>query len=113
MASRCDLLDEILSSSDKRFSRVNDDLVNTKSNLNSEVLREICLICEIPNDDFETHENFIDAILLKRRNAIAHGEDTFVAKDDLDDLADRTIRLMRMFGESLDNKVQLKGYMAV
>lgn len=113
VASRCDLLDDILSSSDKRFSRVNDDLVNTKSNLNSEVLREICLICEIPRDDFETHENFIDAILLKRRNAIAHGEDTFIAKDDLDDLADRTIGLMRMFGESLDNKVQLKGYMAV
>jgi hypothetical protein len=76
-------------------------------------LREICLICEISSDDFEAHENFIDAILLKRRNAIAHGEDTFIAKKDLDEVADRTVGLMRMFGDSLDNKVQLKGYMAV
>lgn len=112
MASKCFLLDEVLSASNKHFSRVNNDLVNTKSNLNSDVLREICLICEIPSTDFEEHKSFIDAILLKRRNAIAHGEDTFIAKSDLDEVADKTIELMRMFGDALDNKVQLKTYMA-
>jgi len=112
MAAKCTLLDDILSSSNKQFSRVNEDLVNTKSNLNSEVLREICLICGVSNEDFEKDEIFIDSNLLKRRNAIAHGEDTFIHKDDLDELAQRTIGLMRTFGDALDNKVQLQTYKA-
>lgn len=112
MASKCLLLDEVLSSSNKKFSRVNDDLVNTKSNLNSEVLRELCLICEVPTEDFQEHETFIDAILLKRRNAIAHGEDTFIAQSDLNEIADKTTGIMRLFGDALDNKVHLKTYMA-
>lgn len=110
--SKCNLLDEILTFSDKQFTRVNDDLINTKSNLNSEVLKEICLVCDISYQEFFEHESFIDAILLKRRNAIAHGEDTFVAKDDLDDVTNTTVALMRMFGDALDNRVQLKTYMA-
>lgn len=110
--SRFNFLDEILTSSNKQFSRVNDDLINTKSNLNSEVLREICLVCDISYQEFIEHEAFIDAMLLKRRNAIAHGEDTFIAKDDLDEVTNTTIALMRMFGDALDNQVQLKTYMA-
>ena len=112
LASKCNLLDEVLSSSNKQFTRINDDLVNTKSNLNSEVLREICLICDVPNEAFVEYEAFIDAILLKRRNAIAHGEDTFIAKDDLNEVTDKTVSLMRMFGDALDNQVQLRTYMA-
>lgn len=110
LESKCALMDDILSASNKQFNRANDDLINTKSNLNSEILREICLICGIPTKNFEQHEIFIDAFLLKRRNAIAHGEDTFIAREDLDDLADKTIGLMRMFGDALDNIVQLKTY---
>jgi hypothetical protein len=112
MASKCALMDDILSSSNKQFSRVNEDLVNTKSNLNSEVLREICLICGVPTKDFEEYESFIDTILLKRRNAIAHGEDTFIHKNDLDELAQKTISLMRTFGDALDNQIQLQTYKA-
>ncbi len=112
LAAKCMLLDDILSSSTKQFSRVNEDLINTKSNLNSEVLREICQICGVPTVDFEEYQSFIDSILLKRRNAIAHGEDTFIHKDDLDDLAQKTIGLMRMFGDALDNIIQLQGYKA-
>lgn len=110
--SRCNLLDEIFSSSNKQFSRVNDDLINTRSNLNSEVLREICIVCGVSYFDFIEYESFIDAILLKRRNSIAHGEDTFIAREDLDDVAEKTISLMRLFGDTLDNQVQLKQYMA-
>lgn len=112
LSARCELLDEILAAAPKQFSRVNDDLVNTKSNLNSDVLRDICLICGVSFTHFEEHESFIDAILLKRRNSIAHGEDTFIAKSDLDDLAEKTISLMRTFGDAVDNIVQLKSYSA-
>jgi hypothetical protein len=66
----------------------------------------------VPTEYFEDYESFIDSILLKRRNAIAHGEDTFIQKDDLDELAQKTISLMRMFGDALDNIIQLQAYKA-
>ena len=107
---RCELLDQILDSSEGIFSRINDDLIATRSNLNFEVFADICLVCSVPLDVFQDEATFIDTILLKRRNAIAHGEETFVDLTDLSDLTSRTIGLMRSFGDSLDNKIALRGY---
>jgi hypothetical protein len=76
-----------LSSSERRFSRVNDDLLNTKANLNFEVFTDICLVCGVPAQPFADKATFIDVVLLRRRNAIAHGEETLVALDDLDELS--------------------------
>lgn len=112
LADRCALVDEILNSSDHRFSRPNDDLINTKANLNFEIFSDICLVCCVPIQDFEDQSTFIDVVLLKRRNAIAHGEDTFVAIGDLDQLSDETIGLMRKFGNALENHVYCKDYKA-
>lgn len=110
ISERCDLLNEILDSSTKRFSRANEDLINTKSNLNFEVLTDICLVCCVPIKPFEDKSTFIDAILLKRRNSIAHGEDTFVSIRDLDELTTETITMIRAFGDSLENQVMLSRY---
>ena len=107
---RCALLDEILNASDRPFSRVNADLVNTKANLNFEVLSDICLICCVPKATFADKATFVDVFLLKRRNEIAHGEDTFVAIDDLDELTQQTVAMMRAFGDALENHVYLKDY---
>ena len=112
VSQRCALIDEILSSSNNRFSRVNDDLINTKANLNFEVLTDICLVCGIPIRRFAEKSIFIDVALLKRRNAIAHGEDTFVEIDALDELTNEAIELMRVFGDELENHVVLKTYKA-
>lgn len=109
---RCAMVDEILGSADRRFSRANDDLVNTRSNLNSDVFRDICLVCGVSFAQFEAEIDFIDVVLLKRRNEIAHGEDTRVGIDDLDMLADRTLGLMRAFGNSIENRVVLRQYRA-
>lgn len=110
IGERCALVDEILNSSDSRFTRVNEDLINTKANLNFDVLADICLVCCVPIQPFADKATFIDTVLLKRRNAIAHGEDTFVAMEDLDDLTNETISMMRTFGDALENHVYLKGY---
>lgn len=109
---RCKLIDEILESADSKFSRINDDLINTKANLNYDVFSDICAICGISAANFEGNRTFIDVILLKRRNEIAHGENTFVAVDDLDEIADRTTGLMRAFGDELENRVALQKYRA-
>lgn len=110
LTAKCELLDDILGSSTKQFKRINDDLINTKSNLNSDVLRDICLVCGVSYVAFEDHANFIDVFLLKRRNAIAHGEDTFIDSSDMDELATNTISLMRTFGDALENSIHLKLY---
>ncbi len=113
IAERCALIDEILNSSGRRFSRVNDDLINTKANLNFDVFADICLVCGVPADPFANKSSFIDVVLLKRRNAIAHGEDTLVALNDLDEVTNGTIGLIRAFGDALENRVVLRTYKAV
>lgn len=112
ISERCTLLDEILSSSDRRFSRVNDELINTKANLNFEVFTDICLVCGVPAHTFKDKSTFIDVLLLKRRNAIAHGEDTFVALSELDEITNDTLGLMRTFGDALENHAYLQTYKA-
>ncbi|TFW10429.1 hypothetical protein E4K72_00945 [Oxalobacteraceae bacterium OM1] len=110
---RCALVDEILNASERRFTKVNDDLINTKANLNFDVFSDICLVCGVSAEQFADKSSFIDIFLLKRRNAIAHGEDTMVALDDLDTIAQDTIGLMRSFGDALENHVVLQTYKAV
>lgn len=107
---RCTLVDEILNSSDRRFSRVNEDLISTKANLNFDVLTDICLVCSVPMQSFADKATFIDVVLLRRRNAIAHGEDAFVAVEDLDVLTNETVAIMRAFGDALENHVYLRDY---
>ncbi|EON17353.1 hypothetical protein C265_22991 [Cupriavidus sp. GA3-3] len=112
LTERCSLVDEILNASDRRFSQVNDDLINTKANLNFEVFTDICLVCGVSAEAFAEKATFIDVVLLKRRNSIAHGEDTLIAIDDLDTIAQDTIGLMRAFGDALENRVVLQTYKA-
>jgi hypothetical protein len=77
------------------------------------VFSDICLICGVAIAPYANKQAFIDVILLKRRNSIAHGEDTFVAGDDIQTLTDTTIALMRAFGDDLENMATLKAYKAV
>ncbi|WP_323989413.1 MAE_28990/MAE_18760 family HEPN-like nuclease [Nguyenibacter sp. L1] len=107
---RCSLVEEILTSSDRRFSRVNEDLINTKANLNFKVFSDICVVCGVSTHLFSEEVTFIDVMLLKRRNAIAHGEETLIALDDLDTIANGTISLIQAFGTELENHVVLKTY---
>lgn len=105
LRGRCELIDDILEISAKRFSRINPDLINTRSNLNFEVFSDICLICDLSYESFRDKQTFIDVILLKRRNAIAHGEDAFIEAEDREDIANGTIEIMRRFGDAIENHV--------
>jgi hypothetical protein len=113
ISERCVLVDEIRDASVRRFVYANSDLIDTKSNLNFKVLADICAVCSVPVTLFAGEEDFIDRFLLKRRNAIAHGEETYIEIDDVDELTDRTIALMRTFGNALENFVVLSQYRAI
>lgn len=111
-SERCRIIDDVLSSSEVRFTRVNEDLVSTRSNLNFEVFQDICLVCGVESSTFSDKSTFIDVVLLKRRNSIAHGEGTLIEIEDLHEVSSETIALMRSFGDILENNVVLETYRA-
>lgn len=107
---KCQLIDSILDGFSDEFRRTNPDIVYTE-NLKSTVIFEICKICCLDFSYFESQSEFIDIFLLKRRNSIAHGEDTLIALHDMPDLISNTINLMRVFGDSVENAATLKTYL--
>lgn len=110
IAARCDLVNEILDGSNSRFAYVHPSLIDTKSNLNTDVIKDICTICAVEFDHFEDCREFLDRLLLKRRNAIAHGQQEFIREDEVDDLVSRILALMTHFRALLENKIYTKAY---
>jgi hypothetical protein len=111
LQNRVALVRDVLEGIDQRFSYIHPDLISTGSNLNFQVLNDICLICGVDTQAFAEHEAFIDVILLKRRNSIAHGDDSTVGLDEIDSLVSTTIALMRTFKNELENRVYEKAYL--
>jgi hypothetical protein len=79
--------------------------INTRSNLNSEVLREIILTLGLDYTRFETKENLIDEVLLKHRNNIAHGQQLGMELDEYFKLQDEIYGLMQDFYNQVENAV--------
>ncbi|GAW40109.1 hypothetical protein SH203_00503 [Brevundimonas sp. SH203] len=112
LSERCRLIDDIISSGNKRFSRINCELIDTKSNLNYKVFGELCEVCGVDLSPFSDKTTFIDVVLLKRRNAIAHGEETLIDIADLSNISNGTINLIRSFSDALENQIYLGGFRA-
>lgn len=108
----CKLLDTILTSNTNRFSFINPQLIDTRSNLNTDVISDICVICGVDSTFFHEKRLFIDSNLLKKRNAIAHGQDGGIAVSDMDDFVDSTLALMSHFRLLLENKIYLRKYLS-
>lgn len=90
--------------------------VDTKSNLNYEVLLNLLNMLGIVCDHFKNNQHHIDNRLLKYRNAIAHGErtdnnpDLNITFDDFTDLDSRIGELMDHFETLVINHVELESY---
>ena len=112
LEARCKLINDILDGESGRFSYLNPDLVDTRSNLSTDVIKDICIICGVDSSHFEQNRTFLDVVLLKRRNAIAHGQQEFIKIDDIDDFVANILALMDSFRNLLENKVYTKGYAA-
>lgn len=110
LAENSELVFGIISSPSAQFKRLHEDLVSTKSNLNSEVYSDICFICDINAPLSDADKIFVDVILLRRRNSIAHGEDTLIGPGELTSITASTIELIRRFGEALENSVHLGAF---
>jgi len=110
LKSRCDLISDALNPGGASFSQAHPDLVNTGSNLKFEILQNICLVCGIDSAIFQPYETFIDVVLLRRRNSIAHGDESVVGVHEVDELIDGVVELMRLFRNQVENKVNRPGF---
>lgn len=90
--------------------------VDTKSNLNYEVLFDLLNMLGISCEHFENNQYHIDNRLLKYRNAIAHGErtdnnpDLNIAFEDFIDLDSRIGELIDHFETLVINHLELESY---
>jgi hypothetical protein len=91
---------------------MNPDLIDTRSNLSTDVITDICLLCGVDPTNFEQHRTFVDVLLLKRRNAIAHGQQEFIDASEVNDLVANVLGLMAAFRSLLENKIYMKAYAA-
>ena len=91
---------------------LNPDLIDTKSNLNTDVIKNICIIREVETAHFENHRTFLNVLVLKRRNAIAHGQQKYIQLNEVDDFVATILGLMASFRNLLENKVYTKAYAA-
>ena len=88
------------------------DAVSTQSNLNSEVLEDICVNLGLNFSSFSQQTAFIDKILLGRRNSIAHGESLPLSEVDLDDLVHNVVSCIDIFKNEVENAAVTKAYLA-
>lgn len=103
-------LDFIQSQLDKRAKWNLDKAIDTKSNLNSEILKNILSVVGIDYKAFELKEKLIDEQLLSSRNTIAHGNYLLIDKKEYMSIHSEIMVLMQIVFDELSNLVTLKRY---
>jgi hypothetical protein len=103
-------LTSVINSGEAQLRNVDQDVISTRSNLNSEVLRDLCCFLSLDIEQFKNDFDFLDKILLNRRNNIAHGQFIEIDIGMLRDMSERVIEMMRKFNNLVDNEVNLQGY---
>lgn len=87
-----------------------EDIISTASNLSSAILREITCLLGLDYSFYETKEVIINEQLLKRRNAIAHGEYLSLDRDEYQQLHDEILAMMENFRTQVENSACQKLY---
>jgi hypothetical protein len=87
-----------------------NDIISTESNLNSEVLENICETLGLDYGNFELKKLFIDVGLVKKRNKIAHGELQDIEEGELDDIKVQVVNLIDLFKTEIENAAALSKF---
>jgi hypothetical protein len=105
-----DIVDFILTGLNEKCELA-PNIINTRSNLNSEVLKEIVSIIGLDYSPFATKEKLIDEQLVANRNSIAHGRYLMVDLEEYFGLEKEILALMGIFKDQIDNAVVLQSYL--
>ena len=86
--------------------------IDTKSNLNSDTLKEITQKVGVDYSLYELKENLIDERFLGFRNAISHGEYRSISEEDFIDLYTEITSLINTFKNQIINAAVQKSYLS-
>ena len=87
------------------------NIVETESNLSSGVLKRIMAQIGLDYSLFATKAMMIDGVIVKHRNAIAHGEKGEVDLDMLHEIGSQVTGLITLFRDLIENAVITKAHM--
>ena len=111
ISPKIEFIDFILNSSNETFHLSSKDNINTDSNLNSYVLKNILDMLGITFDDYWKKKSFaIDAIMLKNRNEIVHGESTNVDFKTFYEIHSLTSEIITQIKTTIENAACLKSF---
>jgi hypothetical protein len=96
----------------ERFPLPRDHIVETRSNLSSEVLANIFQALGLETSLLEQKFNLLDRNLLPARNSIAHGRETAPTPEDFEQVHDQVSDMLGIVGNQLRNAVLLQAYRA-
>ncbi|MGO5444426.1 MAE_28990/MAE_18760 family HEPN-like nuclease [Faecalimonas sp. LCP19S3_D12] len=101
---------------------LDEDIINTKHNLNSKVLKNICDIVGIKyNNSMKARSAYVDAILLKHRNSIGHAgkmakddtrEEEMLSFDDVQKLKNFVLIMLDYYAKVLVDYTEREFYLA-
>lgn len=91
---------------------LSESLIDTGSNLKSELMLDILDRLGLSADFFEMRQNMIDEELLKRRNSVAHGQYEVLEKNDYLNLHENVASLLAQFTTLVLNAASSKAYLS-
>ncbi|GBF81228.1 MAE_28990/MAE_18760 family HEPN-like nuclease [Aphanothece sacrum] len=105
-----EIVKNLLDNLEERAKIPYEGIINTKSNLNFDVFRDICMIVGIDYKQYETKKNAIDEELLTIRNKIAHGKDLKKDYADFINIYEIVTILMRNIKDDILNAAITQRY---
>lgn len=106
-----DLAEFYLNCAGRRANVPHKRMVDTKSNLGSNVLKDILLMLGLDDSAFLTKMQYIDSNLVNPRNHVAHGEALSITVGEYRDLHDAVMELIEGFRTSVENAAVTKRYL--
>lgn len=108
-----EVINSIRNECNERINIQIENVIRTESNLSSEILKNILFIIGLDPNLYELKNHLIDTKLLKIRNEIAHGEETYVDLTDYELLITEIFDVLSDFKNRLENIVLTKAFLAV
>lgn len=111
---KLEMLTHFFETPDYKLNISISNLIDTKSNLKSDVLQELLQNIGASTDTFDTKFHFIDYELLGNRNPFAHGERVNkLSKESAIDIAETVITLIAEFKTLIENLVHTDSFKRV